>query len=728
MLKKTVRLVLIAVCLTALLWTLALGVGAASASAEQAPVGAAYGQLNNFEKMIYRYLREQLNAVADGSRSSTEFQVDDALLAEWASQGLKITWTSDDFDGGNVPQGPVLDAFAEQFSFEKIVRALVHDCPYTLYWYDKTAGAHVGCSMQTYTVGDVRTKISISQLLFRFSVSSAYRAEGDDSLVTSIDPQKTKAASAVLEKASAIVAYYADVSDYAKLVGYRDEICALVVYNHDAAADSYTDGYGNPWQLVYVFDGDPDTSVVCEGYAKAFQFLCDLTDFSGDVTCYSVNGTMAGGTGAGAHMWNVVTMDDGKSYLVDVTNSDQDSVGQDGGLFLAGSAGSLASGYTFSVDSAQVSYLYTEDTCSFWNNGVPLVLASVSYQPPNVLIECPDRLIYDGGSLTAGQRDADILYLYEGSADLANQFVLSHTWYADADGERGEKLTDSPTNAGAYWIVVSAKRGTEEYVAQKQIVISPATPAFTIPTNLTATYGDTLESVTLPQGFTWKDPSLVVGNAGNNSFRATYTPADRQNYTTVEIEVNLSVAQKDISGMTPEIEQFPTYNNCLQTIEAYLPSFGEVGIAYTVSGNQATDVGIYVLELTGIGNFCGTVTAEWKILPDISSIEGITPETVTVNDKAAIERVKASIKSDAAKSEWAEVLTACEALLAAIDEQEHKSEESTDTKDTESDDKRTSNETNAGEVFGCVAVLTGEPWLLIGLLAAGVIAKKKHGN
>ena len=53
--------------------------------------------------------------------------------------------------------------------------------------------------------------------------------------------------------------------------------------------------YGDPWQLVYVFDGDPSTNVVCEGYAKAFQYLCDLTRFDGDVTCRTVSGTMNGG-------------------------------------------------------------------------------------------------------------------------------------------------------------------------------------------------------------------------------------------------------------------------------------------------------------------------------------------------------------------------------------------------------------------------------------------------
>ncbi|MBQ8212705.1 MAG: hypothetical protein IJZ80_01755, partial [Clostridia bacterium] len=200
-----------------------------------------------------------------------------------------------------------------------------------------------------------------------------------------------------------------------------------------------------------------------------------------------------------------------------------------------------------------------------------------------------------------------------------------------------------------------------------KVVITPATPTVAPPTGLTATYGDTLQIVKLPEGFAWADASLSVGNAGENRFKAIYTPADPKNYTSVEVEISLAVAQKDISGMTPEIEQFPTYNNRLQTVEAYLPSIGDMGVAYTVSGNTATDVGIYVLTLTGIGNYCGKIEVEWKILPDLSKLEGLAPETVKETDRAAIEAVKASIKSDAARTEWADVLKTCDALLAALD-------------------------------------------------------------
>ena len=68
-----------------------------------------------------------------------------------------------------------------------------------------------------------------------------------------------------------------------------------------------------------MFDGDPDTKVVCEGYSKAFKYLVDQTAFADKslkIKCYCVSGTMDGG----AHMWNILSTTIG-NFLVDVTNA-----------------------------------------------------------------------------------------------------------------------------------------------------------------------------------------------------------------------------------------------------------------------------------------------------------------------------------------------------------------------------------------------------------------------
>lgn len=47
--------------------------------------------------------------------------------------------------------------------------------------------------------------------------------------------------------------------------------------------------------MIWVFDGDPDTKIVCEGYAKAFKYLMDNSTFQYKGTaCHLVNGYMSG--------------------------------------------------------------------------------------------------------------------------------------------------------------------------------------------------------------------------------------------------------------------------------------------------------------------------------------------------------------------------------------------------------------------------------------------------
>jgi hypothetical protein len=110
-------------------------------------------------------------------------------------------------------------------------------------------------------------------------VSNDYRQDANNEF--KVSQGKIATANKALPKAQAIVEKYEGKSDLEKLEGYRDEICALVSYNNAALNGSYS--YGNPWQLIYVFDGDSSTNVVCEGYAKAFKYLCDLTDFDKEI-------------------------------------------------------------------------------------------------------------------------------------------------------------------------------------------------------------------------------------------------------------------------------------------------------------------------------------------------------------------------------------------------------------------------------------------------------------
>ncbi|MBP1550735.1 MAG: hypothetical protein J6C04_00455, partial [Oscillospiraceae bacterium] len=99
--------------------------------------------------------------------------------------------------------------------------------------------------------------------------------------------------------------------------------------------------------------------------------------------------------------------------------------------------------------------------------------------------------------------------------------------------------------------------GTGNYsgTVEKNFEIDKAAPSYTEPTGLTATYGDKLSDVALTSGWSWKDSSESVGNAGINTFTALFTPEDSTNYNIVEKELTIDVAKAtpDISGVTATI-------------------------------------------------------------------------------------------------------------------------------------------------------------------------------
>jgi len=103
------------------------------------------------------------------------------------------------------------------------------------------------------------------------------------------------------------------------------------------------------------------------------------------------------------------------------------------------------------------------------------------------------------------------------------------------------------------------------------VAVGKATPSYTTPTELTATYGQTLADVSLPSGFTWEAATTTsVGNAGNNAFTVKYTPTDTDNYNEVTgISVTVAVGKANPSYTTP-IGLTATYGQTLADVT--LPS------------------------------------------------------------------------------------------------------------------------------------------------------------
>jgi len=335
-------------------------------------------RLEGNNKLIYGALKDIIIDLTedDGVGTSTVFGIDVNRLPL-----DKTTYTKADLGVDTLVEGESLtnaatDALFEQMGVDKtgILDALLCDMPYYLYWFDKTTttgGMYLGLdNISIETEGEEVTALIVNEaeLTFSFTVAGEYRDSKAEHPEFTVNVAKIAAANTAKATAGEIITQNAENSDIEKLTNYRDEICRLTSY--DDAAGKNQVPYGDPWQMISVFDNNAATEVVCEGYSKAFQFLCDNSDFDSDIECDSVTGSMTGGTGAGLHMWNILHMNDGKNYIADITNCDKGTIGsadENGGpyLFLNGCKpeGSVANGYHYSCqDNEDLFYTYDEDT------------------------------------------------------------------------------------------------------------------------------------------------------------------------------------------------------------------------------------------------------------------------------------------------------------------------------------------------------------------------------
>ena len=92
-------------------------------------------------------------------------------------------------------------------------------------------------------------------------------------------------------------------------------------------------------------------------------------------------------------------------------------------------------------------------------------------------------------------------------------------------------------------------------------------------TGLTAAFGKTLADVTLPDGWAWDAPDTSVGDVGNNTFAATFTPTDTANYN--NYSANLTVAVTAISATPTAVGTLnATYGDTLADVDLPTPEDG----------------------------------------------------------------------------------------------------------------------------------------------------------
>lgn len=328
---------------------------------------------NAMDREVYDLLKEEITKIANGTRSNTQITLN-----------LNQSWTT-------------LDN-----SWSQVVHALLVDLPYDFYWFDKTT---------SYGISGYYNAPK-----FSFPVAKAYAGSGP----YTADTKKTSAASNAAANAKAIVDKYSGASDYSKLYGYFSTICDLVEYDHDAV-DNNRD-YGDPWQIIYAFDGDPTTNIVCEGYSKAFKYLCDLSTFKNS----SIESALVTGIAGGRHMWNIVSIDD-VSYLVDVTNCDKgapgynDSYGYPDYLFLKGVRNPTATGFTaVGGYNSTLKYTYDQETTEMYSSEF-LTVSAKDYVSSD--IKCTVNIEDDALALIVNGKLADSSSVTVNAGDKLEVYV-----------------------------------------------------------------------------------------------------------------------------------------------------------------------------------------------------------------------------------------------------------------------------------------------------------------
>ena len=358
----------------------------------------AGSRLGEKEYAAYLYMKNALAQIAAGNRASTIIDIPLSAIGVDTSKAytdtdLGLTGPVHSYVNGVVVRDEAMyekaDAAISEMcglDWDSVFNAILADCPYEQYWSTK----HFKCSGVKYTydtsydpaAGSVTTYFRITSADIKVSVSVAgdYSGSGEYTVNTA----KTRAASKAAANAQKIVNAARNMSDYEKLVYYKDTICAMVGYDLPARSAYDYEHYGtiHPWQVIYVFDDDPSNKVICEGYSKAFKYLCDMTAFdSPRIKCMVVIGTMIFTSGTFEHYWNVVTMSDGKNYLVDVTDCDANTIGYPDQLFLVGGGSNrdVRDWYSYELKRSYAYFRYYEKSISMYGEE-NLVLADRDFR------------------------------------------------------------------------------------------------------------------------------------------------------------------------------------------------------------------------------------------------------------------------------------------------------------------------------------------------------------
>lgn len=557
----------------------------------------AGNSLTGSARKIYDYLKQEITKVANGEQTSTTFSVPVTQFME----KLEFSKTELDVSSEDI-SARILQVSDTDIS--NIYYALLYDCPYELYWHNKKI------EIQRPKLMDHGATVSIAAddaLIFYFNVDTGYAAEGAVSY--QVNPGKINAAKIAAATADEIVRQAASKTDYDKLAFYCRRICDLTSYNYSAAAKEDSNAR-DPWQLIYVFDQDPNTSVVCEGYAKAFQYLCDKTDFEDDdIYSYLVSGVMSDGGIAGGHMWNMVHMGSDGNYFVDVTNCDTGTVGEGNGLFLVGyTYGNVKNGYRIQIQSGQtIAYTYAQNMPEIYS------AEALSLQEGRChnweMISAVDATCTVPGQKIFRCRDCGATKS-EKTAAAGHAYEASFSW---SDNMSGCIVTLTCKNNSAHQ--KSAEATVTSEITEPSTCVSKGTAIYTATVSID---GQTYQEQKTEKNIDINSDNHIGGTEIRNQKKATSKAAGYTGDTYCK-SCNAKIAEG--KGVTVD-------GNFLDKIE-----LADIPAVITVESDAAGTVLRAQAELSQMADSCNKVTLSGNLVSQVTEAAGTENVTVTMTVK-----------------------------------------------------------------------------------------------
>ena len=171
------------------------------------------------------------------------------------------------------------------------------------------------------------------------------------------------------------------------------------------------------------------------------------------------------------------------------------------------------------------------------------------------------------------------------------------------------------------------------------LTVKKADPSVTPPAALTATYGQTLDDVTLtnPEGnipgtWEWADPGTTdVGTPGEHTFTARFTPEDTANYNSIDVSLTVTVGKASNPANVTDSAAVRKGGNTVDLANNIELNGAAGAVSYEIPGdkNGCTISGSVLTS----GSDTGTVEVKATIASDANYEALEKTITVTITDK-----------------------------------------------------------------------------------------------